>query len=269
VVIEGDGAGASAVANLADDGTGKGTFKIAGITMTCPGVDYSAAPTVTLRGGGTNVTAAVIGTVTLAVNAGGGLTKTGEGTLTLSGANTYSGATTVSNGTLHLAAAEALPAGADLNVAGGTLDLGGFSRTNGAFTASAGVIANGVLTLDSFTKTGTGTLILAASVDTDVPLLIENGTLRLASATPGLLEGPLSGAFNTTEALSTNILVQLTTRMANVNTQPPWSSNVTYLYTGYLWNRSESDVTRTFGENIDDFAMLKIDGVTVLNNGCP
>jgi len=266
VLIEGDGVGASAVANLADDGTGKGTFKIAGITMTCPGVDYSAAPTVTLRGGGTNVTAAVIGTVTLGTNVGGGLTKLGTGTLSLSGANTYAGATTVSNGTLHLAAAEALPAGTDLNVAGGTLDLGGFSRTNGAFTASAGVIANGVLTLDSFTKTGTGTLILAASVDTDVPLLIENGTLRLASATPGLLEGPLSGAFNTTESLSTNILVQLTTRMANVNTQPPWSSNVTYLYTGYLWNRSESDVTWTFGENIDDSALLKIDGVTVLNN---
>ena len=143
VVIEGDGAGACAVANLADDGKGKGTFKIASITMTSPGVNYTVAPTVTLRGGGTNVTAAVVGTVTLAANAGGGLTKTGDGTLTLSGANTYAGATTVAGGTLKLGTAQALPTDTPVLLAGGTLDLNGATVTN--TLSGTGTLANGTV----------------------------------------------------------------------------------------------------------------------------
>jgi autotransporter-associated beta strand protein len=268
VMIEGDGVGATAVANLADDGTGKGTFKIANITLTCPGVNYTAAPTVTLRGGGTNIVAAAVSTVTLAANAGGGLTKTGVGTLTLSGSNTFAGATTVSNGTLLFATAAALPAGTDLTVAGGTVDLGGFARTNGAVTASSGMIANGSLRADSFTKTGDGSLTLAALLDADAPIVVESGTLSLVTAAPGLHEGLLGGSFNTTEAASacSNVTVQLSTRLANVNTFPPWVTNGTFVYTGYLWNREATNVTWTFGENIDDSALLKIDGATVLNN---
>ena len=267
VQISGNGAGATAVANLADDGKGKGTFKIASITITSPGVNYTVAPTVTLRGGGTNVTAAVVGTVTLAANAGGGLTKTGAGTLTLSGANTYSGATTVSNGTLSFASSSALPTGTGLNVAGGSLDLGGFVRTNGAVTASAGAIVNGALVANSFTKTGDSTLTLATALQTDAPIVIQGGTLRLVTASPGLYEGPLAGAFNTTDDMITNILVQLTTRAANANTFPPWGTNMTYVYTGYLWNRAGTNETWSFGENSDDSALLKIDGTTLLNNG--
>lgn len=41
---------------------------------------------------------------------------------------------------------------------------------------------------------------------------------------------------------------------------------MTYVYTGYLWNRAGTNVTWTFGENIDDSALLKIDGTTLLNN---
>jgi autotransporter-associated beta strand protein len=268
VLIEGDGVGATAVANLADDGTGKGTFKIANITLTCPGVNYTAAPTVTLRGGGTNSLAATVGAVTLAANAGGGLTKTGEGTLTLSGANTYAGTTTVSNGTLRLASAAALPAGTDLNVAGGTLDLGGFARTNGAVTASSGMIANGSLKTDRFTKSGDGSLTLATLLEADAPIVIQSGTLSLVTSAPGLYEGLLNGSFNTTGAASacSNVSVQLSTRVANVNTFPPWVTNGTFVYTGYLWNREATNVTWTFGENIDDSTLLKIDGATVLNN---
>ena len=268
VLIEGDGVGATAVANLADDGTGKGTFKIANITLTCPGVDYTAAPTVTLRGGGTNILAAAAGTVTLAANAGGGLTKTGNGTLTLSGANTYAGTTTISNGTLRLAGSAALPAGTDLTVAGGTVDLGGFARTNGAVTATSGAIVNGSLKTDSFTKTGTGSLTLATPLEADAPIIIDSGTLHLVTSAPGLYEGLLGGSFNTTEspAVCSNVTVQLSTRLANVNTFPPWVTNGTFVYTGYLWNREATNVTWTFGENIDDSTLLKIDGTTVINN---
>lgn len=267
VVIDGNGVGAAAVANLADDGTGKGTFKIANITMTCPGVNYSAPPTVTLRGGGTNILAAAVGTVTLAANAGGGLTKTGEGTLMLTGTNTYSGKTIISNGILSFATAAALPAGTDLTVAGGTVDLGGFAHTNGAVTVSAGTIGNGFLTVDSLTKTGNGAATLATPITTTAPIIIEGGTLHLVTSQPGLYEGPLAGSFNTTETMSTNILGQLSTRMANFNTLPPWTSNITYQYTGYLWNRATTNVTWTFGKSIDDSTLLKIDGTTLINNG--
>ena len=53
-----------------------------------------------------------------------GLVKVGSGTFTLSGASTYSGPTTVSAGTLATAAANALPGGTTVNLAGGTLALG-------------------------------------------------------------------------------------------------------------------------------------------------
>jgi hypothetical protein len=55
--------------------------------------------------------------------------------------------------------------------------------------------------------------------------------------------------------------------MANTNSKPPWSDNITYLYTGYLWNRTGTNATWTFAENVDDNAMLKIDGTTVFNDG--
>jgi len=261
----GGGDGATAVANMADDGTGQGTFKVASVTVTCPGLGYTSSPAVTFLKGGANAVSAT-GTVSLAQNVSGGLTKIGAGTLTLTATNTYGGATTVSNGTLRLAVREALPGGTDIRLEGGVLDLSGFSVTNGAVAASSGAIVNGALAGDSLTKTGDGTLTLAVSFASASPVRIEGGTLKLNTGV-GLYEGPLAGSFNTTEAMSTNILIQLTTRLANTNAKPPWSDNSTYVYAGYIWNRTANNVTWTFGENIDDSALLKIDGTTVLNNG--
>jgi autotransporter-associated beta strand protein len=262
----GGGDGATAVANLTDDGTGRGTFKVGSVTITCPGFGYTSSPAVTFLKGGAGAIAAT-GTVSLAQNVSGGLTKIGNGTLTLAATNTYGGATTVSNGTLRLGIREALPRGTDIRVAGGVLDLGGFAVTNGDVSVLSGSIVNGSLVGGSFIKTGDGTVTLAVPLASASPISIERGTLRLVSNSPGLYEGPLAGSFNTTESISTNILIQLTTRMANTSAQPPWTTNITYVYTGYLWNRAATNVTWTFGENIDDSALLKIDGTTVLNNG--
>ncbi len=154
VRIEGDGFGACAVANMEDDGQGRGTYRVASVTVTSPGVNYTTAPTVTFLGGACIVTAQV-STVTLAPNTSGGLTKSGAGTLTLSGANTYTGTTTVAAGTLKLDTAQALPTGTPVVLAGGTLDLNGATATNAV--SGTGTLANGTVET-ILSPTGAGTV---------------------------------------------------------------------------------------------------------------
>ncbi|MFO7937527.1 MAG: autotransporter-associated beta strand repeat-containing protein [Kiritimatiellia bacterium] len=155
VQIEGDGYGACAVANMEDDGLGRGTYRVTGVTVTCPGVDYTTLPTVTFLGGGVDVVTSTVDTVTLQSNASGGLKKIGDGTLTISGANTYSGVTAVEGGTLKLGAAQALPAASDVVLEGGTLDLNGATVTNAV--SGTGTLANGTVET-VLSPAGTGTV---------------------------------------------------------------------------------------------------------------
>ncbi|WP_280278920.1 autotransporter-associated beta strand repeat-containing protein [Sphingomonas sp. CBMAI 2297] len=77
----------------------------------------------------------------------GGLTKTGTGVLTLSGANTYSGLTLVDAGTLRLGASGVLADDSTLEVRNGaTLDLNGFDETVASFTIAGNLIGGGTLT---------------------------------------------------------------------------------------------------------------------------
>ena len=129
----GTGSGATAYAVMTDDGTGKGTFKVANIVVTCPGI-YTVAPTtVTLTGGGAG-TAASSFTISTAANTSGGMMFKGTGTTTLSGANTYAGTTVIGGGTV---------------VQGGPLLHLSFDNTNGTTVlndGSGGASMNGVLT---------------------------------------------------------------------------------------------------------------------------
>ena len=146
------------------------------------------------------------GTQALVVN------KTGGGSLTLSAANTYSGGTTLTSGSLVLGAAGTTgSATGALTVNGGTLDLGGATKTVGVFsgtggtivgnsaanptftvgnggtvdTTYAGVIANtnnGSTGSLNFTKTGTGTLTLTGANTFGGNVSVAgNGALRVAS----------------------------------------------------------------------------------------
>ena len=98
-ITGGTGSGATAYAVMADDGSGKGTFKVTGIVVTSRGV-YTVAPTtVTLTGGGASVAASGF-SISTASNTSGGMTFKGAGTTFLSGASTYAGPTVIAEGTV-------------------------------------------------------------------------------------------------------------------------------------------------------------------------
>jgi len=144
----GGGSGATAIAEF-DAASGF----VNGITVTCPGFGYTSAPAVSLSYGGTNIHNAA--TATISANASGGLTKLGTGTLTLSAANTYTGATTIAAGTLKLGTAAALMPNTPIILAGGTLDLNGFTVTN-VFSGTGQIINGTVETL--FSPAGPGVI---------------------------------------------------------------------------------------------------------------
>jgi autotransporter-associated beta strand protein len=144
--------------------------------------------TVVLRGGIITVagsqTLQVPGKVTTDVDSFGTFTKSGAGTLILSGTgNDYIGATTVSAGTLQLGASNALPTVTALNVAntaGAVLDLNSFSQTVGSLTgggSSGGAIllGSGTLTIGNGTASSFGGVISGTG-----GLVVQGGSLTLS-----------------------------------------------------------------------------------------
>jgi autotransporter-associated beta strand protein len=140
-ITGGTGSGATAHAVMADDGTGKGTFKVTGVVVTSRGI-YTVAPTTVALTGGGPTTAASGFSISGTANTSGGMTFAGAGTTTLSGANTYAGPTTIAGGTV---------------VQGGSLLHLTFDQTNGTTVVNAG---SGGAVMDG-TLTGTNASIVA------------------------------------------------------------------------------------------------------------
>jgi autotransporter-associated beta strand protein len=181
--------GSAASWTLSDLGNGSNILTLAG---TAPGI------TVNALGTGKEVTIAsqIAGT--------SGLTKSGSGTLVLSGNNSYSGITQISGGTLKLGANERIPGNLSIN---GSFDLNTFSETinglsgtgvvdsfaggtptltvggNNASSVFSGIIRNSSGTL-SLAKIGSGTLTLSGVNTFNGNVTVSAGTLAVGNIAP-------------------------------------------------------------------------------------
>ncbi len=136
--------------------------------------------------------------------------KEGAGTLTLAGANSYSGPTTLNAGVTRLGAANGIPAGNDVVVAG-TLDLNGLAQTLDTLTGAGSILTGGgALTIGSgggsstfsgsiggagsVTKTGAGTQTLTGAHTYSGATTLDGGTLLVNGAHSGGAYTVKSGA---------------------------------------------------------------------------
>lgn len=139
-----------------------------------------------------------------AITGNGSLTKSGTGTLLLTGTNTYMGGTTVNSGTLRAGAAEAFVTNTAYTVDGGTLDLNNYDLTMASLAGTGGAIAlgssrltvsqsTGVSTIyagvvtgnGSVTKSGAGTLTLTGASTYSGDTTIAGGTLQFGNGRSG------------------------------------------------------------------------------------
>ncbi|MGW1421195.1 autotransporter domain-containing protein [Bradyrhizobium manausense] len=127
-----------------------GTVDISGLTsggMTSGSIEGAGNYVLganTLTTGGLNTSTVVDGVIS---GTGGGLTKVGTGTLTLTNTNTYTGATTVSAGTLALSGFGSISASSVVTV-NATLDITAITPAAAAITTLAGS-ASGIVNMGS------------------------------------------------------------------------------------------------------------------------
>ena len=229
---------ATAIAIMADDGTGNGTYKVNSILITSPGV-YSVAPTTATLSGGGPVSAATFTSLTTAANSTtGGMTFQGSGTNTLTAANTYVGNTTIVGGTLALSGSGSL-ASANIIVNSSTIfDVSAISYTmasgqrllgtgnvNGSVTtpsvsqitpATNGVV--GTLTFNNNLNEsagGTNRFYLSASGTSGNSKIVVTGNLTLSSSDTIIID-PITAS--TLDAANDYVLFQVsgTTTMSSI-----------------------------------------------------
>jgi len=177
-------------------GSGGGTFDIAGTTsMEVHGVVSDATANVTINLAGTS-----IGLM-------GSLTKTGTGTLLLSGANTYTGPTRVSNGTLLVSGSTASDSAVTVDSTG---KLGGNGTVAGAVTVD-GTLSPGLtstpatLTTGNLKLGGTSKLVIDVNPSTvQMDKVAVSGTVDVTGSTLNLVASASASPFNQTFVLILN-----------------------------------------------------------------
>ena len=169
--------------------------------------------TATLYGSGSNAitidSQAWTVTMTNRLSGAGGLNKSGNGTLLLSGKNSFTGLTQVAAGTLVLGSATAVTNVPLAVAANAAVDLGGFAFQL-AGVSGAGVVSNGSLTVQGAISPGTngvgeltfalasaapgGTLVVEAQTNGVCDVLHATGSLSLSGMS---LQGVDNGQWNT------------------------------------------------------------------------
>ena len=260
VTITGDGQGATAVADF-DSRTGT----VKGIIVTNPGWDYTTTPTVTLKGGGLTDTVTLdASAIKMGATTGGDLVKEGNGALTLSGANTYTGETIVKGGTLIVGSGASIADDTDMTLDGGDLVIDSAAPVKqGLITLREGNLTVNSLTYGTIVKEGEGIAGISGvfSASGVAPKKGHPNSGLNMQFTMDDESGTYSDLVTSLDYADTPLTEGVALAEGIVN------RNVTCTYTGYIWNRSDADVTWTFAENFDDLVELKIDGNTVLNNG--
>jgi len=180
-------------------GSGIGTFNLGGLagSQNIALVDSGSAAVTLNIGGGINNNSSTYGGV---LSGGGGLTKSGAGTLTLSGSSSFTGGTRISSGTLSIGNANAL-AGSTLDLNSGDSGAVTFSQASniGGLTGSRS-LANGgnMLTIGGnnasttysgvlsgaggLTKSGAGTLTLSNTTIYSGITNVTNGLLAISGS---------------------------------------------------------------------------------------
>ena len=163
-ITGGGGQGASAIAEV-DLNPADSTYgQVLDIRVTSPGYGYTSPPTVTLIGGGAATPATVAGgTAAIVANAGGGLTKVGNGTLAFGAASSFTGPLTINAGTVTLPGntnASFLTGNPNVVVnSGATLSFTGYNSFGTIPTSMSAVTVNGGTILSSLSPSSVYTIL--------------------------------------------------------------------------------------------------------------
>jgi fibronectin-binding autotransporter adhesin len=196
-----------------------GRLILAGGTLACSDIHFaggtlqaatafSSSQAMILDAGGMTVDTNGFNPTLSGLSGAGGLTKTGLGTLTLTGTNAYNGGTTLAVGTLSAGSYASLGT-AGLTFTGGTLQFasgsafdisartvtlgagGGTIDTNGNNVTLASSIGNGGA--GGLTKTGAGTLTLSGAATYTGSTNVSQGTLAFAGSGTAYNGGATAG----------------------------------------------------------------------------
>jgi autotransporter-associated beta strand protein len=227
----------------------------------------ATARNLALSGTGNTVVSGSIADSSTVTN-GSALTKSGTGTLTLSGSNSFTGGTTVSDGKLALSNSNALGATGSLTLSGGTLSMGAYNATVGAVTIGNAALTfdsgGGTLTATSYAATNTVALTLSNSLaGTGTLTKTGAGTLTLTGVNSYLGGTTLSGGVLSLGSASA--IGSSGTLTFNGGTLQYGSSNTTDYSGRFATNASQAFNFDLNGQNVTFANGLTNGGTTTLS----